>query len=293
MMDLYAAYRIGQFLVLKLPLRFSYWLASRFSDLRFATAKKDRNLIINNIKTITGKDGPDARRIARQVFRNFAKYLIEFLRFEKMGDEYIKRHVRIEGAENIKSALKLGKGAVLFSAHLGNWEWAGALIAHLGFSLKAIVLTHKDKRIDDFFTKQRMINGMGSIPLGGSVRKCLKQLDANGLIAIVSDRDFSNNSIDATFFGKTAHMPVGTAILAMKKGCPLIPCFIVRQKNDKHVFFIDKPIEYKAPEDNDAAVKEIVQRVTDVIEKYVRKYPEQWFMFENPWERKGTKCDSV
>jgi KDO2-lipid IV(A) lauroyltransferase len=226
--------------------------------------------------------------MARQVFRNFGKYLVEFLRFEKMGDNYINRKVRIVGAENLKEALGLKKGAILFSAHLGNWEWGGALIAHLGFPIYAIVLEHKHKKINDFFVRQRALKGMGSIPLGGSVRAALKHLDNNDSIAILSDRDFSNNSVGVSFFGKEAYLPIGTAIFALRRRCPLVPCFIVREKGNKHTFYIEKPIEYTLSGTKEANIKEIVQKTANVLERYIKQYPDQWFIFDDPWRKKIT-----
>ena len=72
--------------------------------------------------------------------------------------------------DNLRRALEAGKGAIICSAHLGNWEWGGVLIARLGFPISAITWVHEDRRVNNFFVRQRTMGGVRSIPLGGSVR---------------------------------------------------------------------------------------------------------------------------
>lgn len=284
-MLLYIGYRVAQALVLMLPVRFSYGLASRIADLHYYTSKKDRKIVVNNLKKLFGKDNKETRRVAKDIFRNFAEYLVEFLRFQKMGKDYIERHVEIEGIENLKRALEQNRGATIFSAHLGNWEWGAAIVAQLGFPMNVIALAHKDKRVNNFFIQQRTMKGIKNIPLGGSVRKSLSLLAKNEAVAILSDRDFSNNSIPVKFFGETALMPIGIGVLAIKSSSPLVPVFIIRQKDETHKLIIERPLEYSLTGNNEEDIKNIVQETTKIIEKYVNLYPEQWFMFADPWEK--------
>jgi KDO2-lipid IV(A) lauroyltransferase len=286
-MILYIIYRITQVIVMILPIKSSFWLASRIADIHYAFSKKDRDLVIGNLTKVFGKNDKRTRRVAREVLRNFGKYLVEFLRFSRMGDDYIEKHVQIEGVDNLRDALKSKKGAVLFSAHLGNWEWGGSLVANLGFPISAIAWAHKDKRVNDFFVSQRALGGMGSIPLGGSIRRSIKLLAKNETIAILPDRDFSNNSVRVEFFGKQALAPVGIGLLALKTNCPLVPVFVIRQKDDTHRFIIEKALEYRITKDKETDIKNIVSKAINTIERYVKEYPEQWFMFDNPWKDKN------
>ncbi|MFH1753450.1 MAG: lysophospholipid acyltransferase family protein [Candidatus Omnitrophota bacterium] len=280
---LYIIYRIGQFFATTLPVRFSFWFASRVADIHFLLSKKDRVLVMGNLEHVLGSDRKKIRRVAREVLRNFGKYLVEFLRFSKMGDKYVEKHVKIEGAQNLRDALKQNKGAVLFSAHLGNWEWGGGLVSRLGIPIHAIAWAHKNKRVNDFFVAQRGSKGMGSIPLGGSIRTCMRLLAKNETIAILPDRDFSDNSIKVDFFGKPAYFPVGIGILAIRAKCPLVPVFITRESGDKHKLTIERPIDYEITNNKEEDIKNVVQKTLNTIERYVAKYPDQWFMFHDPW----------
>ncbi|MBL7069415.1 MAG: lysophospholipid acyltransferase family protein [Candidatus Omnitrophica bacterium] len=285
-MILYILYRIAQFLVITLPLKIAYRLGTSIADLQFLISKKDRALLINNLKSACNKSEEESRHSARAILRNFAKYLVEFLRFARMGRDYIQKNVKIEGLDNLKKALELKKGAIVFSAHLGNWEWGAAILAQLGFPVNVIALAHKDRNVNNFFINQRAIKGVKNIPLGGSVRKSLKLLSKNEIIGILSDRDFSNNSVPVNFFGKTALMPIGIGVLAIMSGSPLIPVFIVREKGNTYKYLIGDPIEYTISGNKENDIKEIVQKSIKSTEKYIRLYPEQWFMFDDPWKSK-------
>ena len=284
-MLLYLIYRVAQIIVMVFPLKFSYWFWSRVAVLNYYLSKKDRNIILNNIKNISDKDDKKARRVARAVFRNFAKYLVDFLRFRKMGKPYIEKYVKLEGVENLEHALEKKKGVIAFSAHLGNWEWGAAILAQLGYPIHVIALAHKHKGVNNFFLNQRAIKGVKNIPVGGSVRKSLEALANNEIIGILSDRDFSNNSVPVNFFGKTAFMPIGTALFAIKGGCTLLPVFTVREYGNVYKYVFEKPLEYTLSGDKKSDIRNIMQKVSEIIEKYIRLYPEQWFIFCNPWKK--------
>jgi len=285
-MLLYIAYRILQVIMILLPIRAAYRFASYVADIHYRRSEKDRVLIMNNLKTALGMDGQKAQECTRAIMRNFAKYLVEFLRFSRMGKDYIEKNVVVEGLENLKEALKKGRGAICFSAHLGNWEWGGAILAQLGFQISVIALAHKHRLVNNFFINQRNIKGVKNIPLGGSIRKSLRLLAQNELVGILSDRDFSNNSIPVEFFGKTAFMPVGIGVLAIKARSPLVPVFVIRQDDARYRLIIGRVPEYSLTGNNKQDIEIVVKRATKTIEGYVKDHPEQWFMFDNPWTKK-------
>ena len=108
---------------MNLPLKVVYKIATFCSDLHYIFANKDRRFVKENLKAIfPEKSNREIRRIRIRMARNFAKYLVDFFRFEKLDLEYIKNNIRIENINNFDEAIKKGKGVVVVSAHLGNWE---------------------------------------------------------------------------------------------------------------------------------------------------------------------------
>jgi KDO2-lipid IV(A) lauroyltransferase len=281
----YLIYKAGQFIALTLPLKVAYIAAVIISDLRYIFAFQDRRAVKENLKVIfPQKSDREIRRIRIRMFNNFAKYLVDFFRFSKIDLEYIKNNVHIENKHYFDEALSRGKGVIVLTAHLGNWELGGIVVALLGYPFWAVALPHKHKKVDAFFNAQRQSKGVNVIPLGKAVRQCLNVLKENKLVALVGDRDFTEKGIIVDFFGKPAFFPEGPAAFALKTGASIVPGFIVRNKDDSFTLKIEKPLEFNPALDAGKDLKEIVGQYKIIIEDYIRRYPDQWYMFRRFWK---------
>jgi KDO2-lipid IV(A) lauroyltransferase len=280
----YSLYRTGQFIAFFSPLKIAYKLAIFFSDLHYIFADKDRKTVRENLKAIfPEKTESQICKIRKSMFRNFAKYLVDFFRFEKLNKEYINKHIRIENIHYFDEALSKRKGAIVLTAHFGNWELGGVVIALLGYPFWAVALPHKDKRVDNFFNFQRESKGVKVIPLGRAVKTCLDILRKNELLALVGDRDFSEKGIVLDFFGKPSLFPEGPAAFSLKTGASILPGFMLRNEDDTFTLRIEKPIEFTPSGNHKKDVTEIILRYKIIFEDYIRKYPDQWYMFRKFW----------
>jgi KDO2-lipid IV(A) lauroyltransferase len=241
-------------------------------------------MVTENLKTIfPEKSSREIHRIRRWMFRNFAKYLVDFFRYEKLDNEYIKNNIHIENLHYFDEVLKKGKGGIILSAHIGNWELGAVVVALSGYSLWAVALEHKHKKVTDFFDSQRMSKGVNVIALGKAVRQCLSRLNENRIIALVGDRDFTGKGTVTEFFGKSAHFPEGPAALALKTGASIVPCFMVRNPDDSFTLRIEKPIELISRGDKEEDIKRCMREYVKIFENYIYKYPEQWYLFRKFW----------
>lgn len=285
-MTLYALYLTGSMLSRVLPLRISYAIACLIADAYCVVARKDRLAVASNLRAILGdSDGrPRLRVMVREVFRNFAKYLVDFFRFSKVDWAYIERNVTVVGLDNLDAGLRRGKGAIIVSAHIGNWELGGLVTSFLRPPMSAVALTHQDRRINDFFRRQRSMGNLRQIEIGISMRGCFSVLGRNGLLALLGDRDFSGHGLQVRFFGREALMPKGPAVFSLRVGSAIVPTFMIREKDDKFRLIFEQPITPPNGSDEDEAVRSLIERYSSVIERYVRRYPTQWFVFQDAWE---------
>lgn len=285
----YILYRIGQFVALHLPLNLGYKLAVFISDLRYIFALQDRRNVKANLKAIfPDKTEREIRWIRISMFRNFAKYLVDFFRFEKLDKEYIQKNIKIENIHYVNEAFSKGKGIIILTAHLGNWELGGVVVALLGYPFWAVALPHKDSRVNNFFNFQRMRKGVRVIPLGKAVRQCLNVLEENKIVALLGDRDFTEKGIILDFFGKPAFFPEGAAAFSLKTGAAIIPAFMLRNPDDTFTLTIEEPIRFIPTGDKDRDLVELIGRFKVLFEEYIRKYPEQWYMFRKFWTENKT-----
>lgn len=281
----YFIYRFGQFIALALPVKISYRFACFLADICYFVFKKDNSAIIENLRIVTANsvDEKELRRIAREVFRNFGKYLVDFFRFSKIDSNYIKKFVKIEGRENIDRALAAGKGVIMLSAHIGNWELGGFVLSQIGYPLSAVVLTHKNKMVNDFFKKQRLIGKMQPVEIGLSLRSCYAVLKRNELLAMLGDRDFSGHGLDMDFFGRKAVIPRGPAFFSHRLGSAMVSAFMIRQPDDTFKLIFGEPIFPDSNSSEEDAVRSLTAKYLSVLESYIAKYPSQWYVFRKIW----------
>jgi lauroyl/myristoyl acyltransferase len=277
----YFLYKTGQWLVLHLPLKFSYVLAILISDLHYIFADKDRLYTMGNLQAIFPNKTPkELRKIRRRMFRNFAKYLVDFFRFPIIDEQYIKRYITIDNRQYIEQSLAKNKGVVVLTAHLGNWELGGLVLGVLGYPFYAVALPHKNKKVNEFFNNRRESKGVHVIEFGKAARACLNLLKENKMVALVGDKDFTNDAgIIVDFFGKKTYLPKGPAGFALKTGALILPGFMVRNPDDTFTLRMEKPIEC-SPNDT---LETVTEKYKAIIEDYVKLYPHQWYMFRKFW----------
>lgn len=285
-MIFYFLCRIGYFLAMVFPKKVLYAIACFLADIYWLVSPKDRSGVESNLRAIIGLgiSDRDLKRMAPRVCRNFAKYLVDFFSASKLDEDYIKKFVRIKGVHNLDAALAKGRGVIVLSAHLGNWELGGFIVSCLGYPLSAVVLTHKNKKMNDFFTRQRLAGKMRPIEVGLSLKACYRVLKDNGLVALLGDLDFMGNGLPLDFFGNKRFIPKGPAVLSYRIGSAVVPIFLVREEGDTFRLIIEKPIYPDYNMDEGTAVVELTKKYISLIEFYIRQYPDQWCVFRNMWE---------
>ncbi|MFH1199237.1 MAG: lysophospholipid acyltransferase family protein [Candidatus Omnitrophota bacterium] len=271
----YFLYRLGQFIALSLPLKIAYKIANAIADFDYLISPRDRHAVYSNLKAIfPHKHKKEVRRICRTMFRNFAKYLIDFFRFAEINKEYIQRNIKIKNLHYLDEVLAKGKGGIVLTAHIGNWELGGIVLGILGYPFWVVALPHKDKKVNKFFNYQRESKGVKVIPLGRAVRSSITLLKENKLLALVGDREFTKGGMLTDFFGLPTMLPQGPAALALKTHSSIIPGFLVRNPDDTFNLIFEPPIEPK-----NCSLNELTNQYKIILENYIRKYPEQWYMF--------------
>ena len=246
-----------------------------------------------NIAQITGRpvDDPFVKRLAFASWRNYGRYASDFISFPHMNIEAIDRNLRdlSEGEGgwlgHMQSALQAGQGGLLVTAHFGNWDMAGAILAR-HHSVSAIAETFSDEQLNQLLQDQRRDKGIGIIPLGSSLRPILRILQQNQFAAIVVDRPVEENQgIAVTFFGRKTYVPSGPAALALKTGAAIVPGFVWYGHHNEFYARMFKPIfpQQVKNADRAAEISRLTQCIYDVLEVMIRDWPTQWYMFRQFW----------
>ena len=250
-----------------------------------------RRAVRSNLRVVTGRNN-----IERLVFSTFCKFAHNWcdvmLMMRLKGRKLQGLIGRRSDSAPLDSALKAGTGAILVSPHLGNWELGGLGLADLGYAINVLTFREPDEKVNDLREEVRGERGIRFIyvdrhdtsPL--AIIEAVNALRRNEVLALLGERDGSSHTISLDFFGKPTDIPVGPAYLALASGAPVIPVFVPLE-NGKYSTLMDEAIYFKGGhgKHNDA-IRDGMERLVKVFERYIRQYPDQWYNFFDFW---GTK----
>ncbi len=284
----YILFRLLIFFCNLLPQRFLYFIAIRIADLNFHWLdRKGRAAVENNLRRVL-PNAPEARirKETQWVFRNFAKYLTEFFRFRHFDLNWFKTNMAMFGFDYVEEALLEGKGCIVSSAHLSNWELGAAAATVMGGKkLTVSVAMHRYGKINNLFMRERESMGLRVADMEKDAAiVMMRALRRNEVIGVMGDRDPTQQGVEVDFFGRPCRFPQGPARLSLATGAPIIPAFCIRRTNDSFSVVFLPPLPIPETGTRDEKVKEITQTFANIIANTIRVHPEQWAVFYNLWD---------
>ena len=197
-----------------------------------------------------------------------------------------------EGGKNLDKIAAMGKGGILVSAHIGNWEIAGQLLNRLETTFNILMYENEHEKLKSYLEGVEKKKNVKIIAIKDGEMGHLIELHnafANNELVVMHGDRFRENAVtaDTLFLGKTATFPAGPFIMAAKFGVPISVVFAVKESDTHYHFFATDPIEVKrtrTEEQTDAAVKELLDKYIAEFEKMVYRYPEQWFNYYAFWK---------
>lgn len=283
-------YRLALWLVPLLPERFGYWLFALIGDLYLYVNARARQIYFNNLNRILGVDSQqiERRRIARQAARNLGKNYFDLFRGHRLSGERLMSEVQeLSGAHHLEAAIAAGKGIVGGSAHFGNFNMF-VYLASVYMQNKSPVIVPVERlrpaRVFDLLSKLRASQGITVVPADAAGRVIIKKLREGALIGLALDYDVTGSGQVMDFFGAPARLPDGAAALAVKYNAPLLIGFIRRLDNNKCAVVIEAPLEIERTGDLALDTRTTLSRIIGRMEVWIRRYPEQWLMFQPIWE---------
>lgn len=282
--------RAAAFLVYLLPVRVSVYLAKFLGRIGFRVLGKYRRLTIENLKLAFGSEKADEEieGIARRVFENLARYGVELINFPKINKGNLDKWVTIGNAQILDAAVRRGKGIIILTAHFGNWELTGLTLRERGYRGCVIGRRIYFDKYDAWLNELRRMHDVNVIYRDESPRKAIKALRDNQIVGIVADQDVDSvEGVFVNFFGKPAYTPAGPVVLARATGAALIPALMIKE-GSRHVLMVEKPLELVDTGNKEQDLVTNTQKWSDVIESYIRKYPDQWVWMHRRWKTKAT-----
>ncbi|MBI4598324.1 MAG: lysophospholipid acyltransferase family protein [Candidatus Omnitrophica bacterium] len=274
----YAGYCLLRWISRWCPPALTSWMADRLADGQWRCSAVDREAVEQNVALVLGASNPAIPLVTRSIFRNFARYLVDFFALER-GAAF---QIEVSGAEHLRAALAKGRGAIALTAHAGNWELAGVAVRRLGFPITAVALSHDDPRVNHLFNQLRARGGVRVIPLGasGAWRESLAVLRRGEVLGLLGDRDFTGHSLQAPLLGAATMIPKGPPMLSLRSGAPLVPIFLIREAPWAFRLHVEPPIWPSANMPPREAIRLLTRAYLGVFETYLSRWPDQWLVFQ-------------
>jgi KDO2-lipid IV(A) lauroyltransferase len=258
---------LGRFLARRVPLR--------------------REVALENLRLAfpTGTEA-EHRATYERMFEQLGRVLAEFARFGRRDPEPVSSFFDLQGRDHVASALEGGRGALLLTAHFGNWEAFGSAMAGAGVPVTVLGARQRNPLVEETFSRLRRRGGMGTLVVGQSLRPVVELLEHNACLATLADQDGGPQGFFLDFLGRKASVQSGLFRLAARRGLPIVIGFAGRH-GDGWRNELDSPLfpePRRDPREVEKEARRLALLYTRRVETVVRARPDHWFWVHRRWK---------
>jgi KDO2-lipid IV(A) lauroyltransferase len=259
-------YQVADALARWLPARVADQLAVVLARVAFALHVPARAPLEQNLSRLLGPaPDRDVPEMAREVFENFALSFVDFLRLGRLPAGELRRAVEVHGAEHLEAARASGRGVILLSAHVGNWELGAAWLAAAGTRVNLAARAHPSPWVESFYAARRQAWGVRLMPRGPLWRPAAEALRRREWIALMADRQTLRGG------ARGGSVCAWAAALSRRTGALVLPAVIVRLPGRRYAAHFERPLD---------AADLRAEGFVDSLHRHLRRHPGQWFAFE-------------
>jgi len=273
-----------------LPLRLGVFVGSLLGRIHYLVDARHRRLTLEHLQLAFGhtKTLSELKQIARNSYQGQGKSLAESIYLPNMDSQKIREWVKVDGLSHYAEAIKKGKGVIILTAHLGNWEMIPKAFWAYSFRIHGTVRPLDNPYLNKLARDWREKNGMGVINKGEDTHRIMKLLRAGEAVGFLLDQNTHEEyAVFVDFFGHEAGTNKGVAIIALRSGATVIPVFM-RREGFGHRMIIDEPLKLVNTGSHKEDILAATALFTKIIEWHVRQNPEQWLWIHRRWKTKRT-----
>jgi KDO2-lipid IV(A) lauroyltransferase len=273
----------------RLPSWITYSAAVAGGEIAYVAWRRRRHIAKQNFAVVLDRptDDKEVARVARRSFRNFAKYLVEIMRFPRLDEDDFERLVKVDPKswQHVRAAREHGRGLIFVSMHFGNFELGGARIAD-EMPLNVIADELENQRLMDLLVTNRAHKNVKILSPEGAVRQVLRALRRNEMVGLMMDlgpRAEELDHVDVSFFGERAAFPTIAANLARVSGAPIVVAAVLRKADNTFHGVALPPIFVERTKQAAHDIERATQSIVHSLETLVRGDPDQWYIFRPMW----------
>ncbi|MFC2164243.1 lysophospholipid acyltransferase family protein [Acidobacteriota bacterium] len=282
---IYLIFQIIKFKVSIFPRRMSLFFGRVLGLVFYHLDKRHRRVALKNLTIAFGHSSSprERRKIARGSFMHFGQVLMDLIKFMTLSPEKRDSLLTVSGGEHLVTALGKGKGALIVTAHYGNWEMGISGLAQFG-KVDVIARALDNEFIERALHDLRAHLGAKVIYKNQAVRQTFRALEDNRIVAILIDQNvLRDQAIFVDFFGKKAATTPALAMFQLRSNAPVIPGFCYPTPSHKYHMQLYESVQLTLSGDRETDVTAITQACTQAIEEQIRQNPQYWLWFHDRW----------
>lgn len=228
----------------------------------------------------------ERQQILRAVYRHLGWQLVEFCRMSRYTVANTQGWIRTEGLDNYIAAQARGKGVLVLTGHLGAWELSSFYHSLAGFPMGMVIRRLDNRFLDEYVNRIRCLHGNQVLHKDDFARGLLNAMRKGEAVGILMDTNMTPpQGVFAKFFGIEACTAPGLARVALKTGAAVLPGFMLwDSKERQYVLHFGPELRFTRSDDHERDVLAATQQCNDVLEDWIRRYPDQWLWIHRRWK---------
>lgn len=264
------------------------WLAGVV--VRIRRDEVDKNLA----RAFPGRTQAWRSEVARRSYMHFGREAAVFFRMSGWSTEEISARVQMLGFTPLREAADQDRGVVLLTAHLGNWEMAGASIVASGIPIEVVGKGMTNRRVGADLVEIREQLGMRVIDVADASKDVLRSLRSGRTVALLGDQNAARGRVFVRFFGREASTSRGPAIFALRRDVPVFVGFAIRQPGWDQSYVIEAcQLDFERTGDLEADTRSMLTAYHRALERAIVSAPDQYFWQHKRWKTRPPGEDAA
>ena len=286
-MVVYWLFRLTILLMRPLPIWLGYRIAAGIAEICYHFFHKQRRALNENLsQVLAGRDAREVDAVARRAFRNFGKFVVDFIHFPNMTRDEVRRRLCFTQWNEFDEACQSGRGVLIVTMHFGVWDLGAAAMATYEYPINAIADSFGYPRMDELIHSSREKLGMKIIPRERAGIGVLRALKRGEILAMLIDVPDPDQTVVVDFLGAPAEVSDVPARIALRTGAWVVPAAVLRGPQRDTIIrpIIDtQTARYEATGDEKRDILALTQLIMRALERFVLEHPEQWYIFRSMW----------
>ncbi|MBR0060797.1 MAG: lysophospholipid acyltransferase family protein [Selenomonadaceae bacterium] len=255
-----------------------------FGNLYYLLVKKQRERAVAQMMPALNVTESEARKLVRESFVNLARNMLDILYMPNLNEKNLSQYIEIDHLERMRMALMEGSGVVVLTGHVGTWEWLSAAFSLNGMPVTAIAKLQPNAEYSRALDDVRATIHVEIFNRGtNELRAAGRALKDGKILGFLADQDAGPGGAFINFLGKIASTPMGPAVFARRFNAPVLPAFIIRKEDGRHLVKIGEVMHFEDTGDTDADLLRFTEKMTKILEEVIREHPTQWLWFQKRW----------